>query len=161
MHNFSEVGWSPVFVRGVQPFSSSQSIEKCHCQVVVLVANDLGFLGGSGILDLGSVRPKTLLRCLESDREKGVTRPHRAPVAQNGILPKGPAVLKILRVVNLLCVVFLVRRGDLLSRRTLCGHHFPGNYRHYSSQSRVDGVLNLGGVVKTLWRSNSLFLLSS
>ena len=29
--------------------------------------------------------------------------------------PKDPAVLKILRVVNLLRVVFLVRRGDLLS----------------------------------------------
>ena len=41
--------------------------------------------------------------------------------------PKDPAVLKILRVVNLLRVVFLVRRGDLLSRRALCGHHFPGN----------------------------------
>ena len=41
--------------------------------------------------------------------------------------PKDPAVLKILRVVNLLRVVFLVRRGDLLSRRTLYGHHFPGN----------------------------------
>ena len=59
--------------------------------------------------------------------------------------PKDPALLKILRVVNLLRVVFLVRRGDLLSRRTLCGHHFPGNYRHFSPQRRVHGVLNLGG----------------
>ena len=75
--------------------------------------------------------------------------------------PKDPAVLKILRVVNLLRVVFLVRRGDLLSRRTLCGHHFPGNFRHFSSQRRVHGVVNLGGIVKTLRRSNSLFLLSS
>ena len=33
--------------------------------------------------------------------------------------PKDPSVLKILRVVNLLCVVFLVRRGDLLSRAHL------------------------------------------
>ena len=37
-----------------------------------------------------SVRPKTLLRRLEkwskSDRKEGVTRPHRAPVAQNRIL---------------------------------------------------------------------------
>ena len=74
---------------------------------------------------------------------------------------KDPAVLKILRVVNLLRVLFLVRRGDLLSRRVLCGHHFPGNYRHFCSQRRVRGVLNLGGVVKTLRRSNSLYLLSS
>ena len=75
--------------------------------------------------------------------------------------PKDPAVLKVVRVVNLLRVVFLVRRGDLLSRHTLCGHRFPGNYRHFSSQRRVHGVLNLGGVVKTLRRSNSLFLLSA
>ena len=57
--------------------------------------------------------------------------------------------------------IFSTAGGDLLSRRTLCGHHFPGNYRHFSSQRRVDGVLNLGGIVKTLRRSNSLFLLSS
>ena len=75
--------------------------------------------------------------------------------------PKDPAVLKILRVVNLLRVLFLVQRGDLLSRRVLCGHHFPGNYRHFCSQRRARGVLNLGGVVKTLRRSNSLYLLSS
>ena len=36
--------------------------------------------------------------------------------------PKDPAVLKIVRVVNSLRVVFLVPQGDLLSRRTLCGH---------------------------------------
>ena len=70
------------------------------------------------------------------------------------LYPKDPAVLKILRVVNLLRVVFLVRRGDLLSRRALCGHHFPGNYRHFPSQRRVHSVVNLGGVVKTLRRSN-------
>ena len=75
--------------------------------------------------------------------------------------PKDPAVPKIVRVVNLLRVLFLVRRGDLLWRRTLCGHHFPGNFRHFSSPRRVHGVVNLGGVVKTLRRSNSLFLLSS
>ena len=75
--------------------------------------------------------------------------------------PKDPAVLKILRVVNLLRVVFLVRRDDLLSRRTLCGHHFPGNYRGFSFQRRAHGVVNLGGVVKTLRHSNSLFVLSS
>ena len=75
--------------------------------------------------------------------------------------PKDPAVLKILRVVNLLRVVFLVRRGDLLSRRSLCRPDFPGNYRHFTSSRRVHGVVNLGGVAKTLRRSNSLFLLSS
>ena len=77
------------------------------------------------------------------------------------LFPKDPSVLKILRVVNLLRVAFLVQRGDLLSRRTLWGRHFPVNYRHLSSPRRVHGVVNLGGVVKTLRRSNSLFLLSS
>ena len=72
--------------------------------------------------------------------------------SQRTLLPK------ILRVVNLLCVVFLLSLCDLLSRRTLCGHHFPGNYRHFPSPRRVRGVVNLGGVVKTLRRSNSLFL---
>ena len=75
--------------------------------------------------------------------------------------PKGPRRTKIIRVVNLPRVVFLVRRGDLLSRRTLCGHRFPGNYRRFSSQRRVHGVANVGGVVKTLRCSNSLFLLSA
>ena len=79
---------------------------------------------------------------------------------EDNAYPQDPAVLKILRVVNLLRVAFLVRRGDLLSRRALCGHQFPGNYRHFSSQRRVHTVLNLGGVVKTLRRSNSLFFLS-
>ena len=31
---------------------------------------------------------------------------------------------------------------------------FPGNYRHFPSPRRVCGVVNLGGVVKTLRRSN-------
>ena len=75
--------------------------------------------------------------------------------------PKDPAVLKMLRVVNLLRVVFLRSPCDLLSRRTLCGHQFPGNYRHFPSPGRVRVVVNLGGAVKTLRRSNSLFLLSS
>ena len=64
-----------------------------------------------------------------------------------------PAVLKILRVINLLRVVFLVRHGDLLSWRNLCGHHSPGNYRHFSSQRSAHGAVNLGGVVKTLRHS--------
>ena len=68
--------------------------------------------------------------------------------------PKDPAVLKIVRIVNSLRVVFLVRQGDFLSRRTLCGHQFPGNYRHFPSPRRVCSVVNLGGVVKTLRRSN-------
>ena len=59
--------------------------------------------------------------------------------------PKDPAVLKVLRVVNLLRVVFLVRQGDLLSRRTLCGHHFPGNYRDFSSQRRAPRRRKFGG----------------
>ena len=83
------------------------------------------------------------------------------PLWESSHFPKDPAVLKILRVVNLLRVVFLVRQRDLLSRRILCGHHFPGNYRHFSPPRRVHGVVNLGGVVQTLRRSNSLFLLSS
>ena len=48
--------------------------------------------------------------------------------------------------------VHLLSHCDLLSRRTLCGHHFPGNCRHLSSQRRVHSVVNLGGVVKTLRR---------
>ena len=38
---------------------------------------------------------------------------------------------------------------DLLSRRTLCRHPFPGNSRHFPSQRRVPGIVNLGGIVKT------------
>ena len=34
--------------------------------------------------------------------------------------------------------------------------YFPGNCRHFSSQRNVHSVVNLGGVAKTLWRSNSL-----
>ena len=40
--------------------------------------------------------------------------------------PRNPAVLKIVRVVNLLRIVFLVRRGDLLSRRTCADTIFLG-----------------------------------
>ena len=83
-------------------------------------------------------------------------------VANRGLMPKGLRRTKNpTRSKNLLRVVFLVRRGDLLSRRSLCRHDFPGNYRHFSSSRRVHGVVNLGGVVKTLLRSNSLFFLSS
>ena len=70
--------------------------------------------------------------------------------------PKDPAVPKILRCSSLLGVVNLLSHSDLLSRRTACRHHFPGNCRHLSPQSGVHGVVNLGGVVKTLRRSNSL-----
>ena len=59
--------------------------------------------------------------------------------------PRDPAVLKIVRVVNLLRIVFLVRRGNLLSRRTLCGHHFPGNYRHFSLSKKGPRRTKFGG----------------
>ena len=36
------------------------------------------------------------------------------------------------------------------------GHHFPWFCRQLSSQKRVRSVVNMGGVVKTLRRSNSL-----
>ena len=58
------------------------------------------------------------------------------------LYPKDPAVLKILRV------VFSLAPCDLLSRHTLCGHRFRGNYRHFPSPRRVRVVVNLGGVVK-------------
>ena len=90
-------------------------------------------------------------------KTKNFTKSHNAAMsslASRDGHPKDPAVLKIVRVVNSLRVVFLVRQGDLLSRRTLCGHQFPGNYRHFPSPRRVCGVVNLGGVVKTLRRSN-------
>ena len=72
--------------------------------------------------------------------------------------PEDPAVLKILRIVNLLRVVNLLSHCDLLSWRTLCRHHFPGNYRHFSSRRRICGVVNMGGVVKTLRRSKFTIL---
>ena len=67
--------------------------------------------------------------------------------------PKGPRRTKNTTRSKFTTSILLVRRGDLLSRRTLCGHHFPVR--------RVHGALNLGGVVKTLRHSNSVFLLSS
>ena len=45
----------------------------------------------------------------------------------------------------------------LLSQRTSCVHHFPWNCKHISFQRRAHGVVNMGGVVKTLWCSNSQF----
>ena len=75
---------------------------------------------------------------------------------QGKTTPRTPPYCKYYAVVNLLCVVHLLSHSDLLSRRTLCGHHFPGNCRHFSSQRSIHSVLNLGGVVKTLRRSNSL-----
>ena len=56
----------------------------------------------------------------------------------------------------MLGVVNLLSHSDLLSRCAVCGHTFPGNYRHLSPQRGVHGIVNLGGVVKTLRRSNSL-----
>ena len=63
--------------------------------------------------------------------------------------PLTAAVLKIPRVANLLAsVVNLLSHCDLLPRRTLCEHHFPGNYIYFSSQGRVHGVVSMGGVEK-------------
>ena len=59
--------------------------------------------------------------------------------------PKDPAVLKRLRVVNLLRVVFLLSPCDLLSRRTLCGHLFPGNYRHFPLSEKAPRRSKSGG----------------
>ena len=39
----------------------------------------------------------------------------------------------------------LLSNCDLLSQRTLYRHHFPGNYRHFSSRRRVRGAVNMGG----------------
>ena len=38
----------------------------------------------------------------------------------------------------------------------LCRHHFPWFSWHLASRIRVHSVVNMAGVVKTLWRSNSL-----
>ena len=46
--------------------------------------------------------------------------------------------------------------SDFPTRCTRCGHHFPGNYIHLSSQGRVHSIVNMGGVVKTLRHGNSL-----
>ena len=94
--------------------------------------------------------PATRQICLQfrkrSISARGAEQEGRNPA--QGSRAQRTAALKILRVVNLLRVVLLVRRGDLLLRRTLCGHHFPGNYRHVSSPRRVRNVVNLGGRIK-------------
>ena len=69
--------------------------------------------------------------------------------------PKDPAILKLLRVVNLVRVVNLLSHCDLLYIAGML-RHFPGNYRHFSSERRVCGVENMGVVVKTLLHSHSL-----
>ena len=74
------------------------------------------------------------------------------------LFPNSPVVIiKMPQVANSLRVVSLLSDCDVPSRRTLCRHHFPGNYRHFSSQRRVRGVENMGDVVKTLPHSNSSF----
>ena len=82
----------------------------------------------------------------------------RAGKAHNGSLSKAPAILEMLHHSKCTTRSNLLSHSDLLSRRTLCRHHFPGNCRHFSSQRRVHSVVTLGGggVVKTLRRSNSL-----
>ena len=56
--------------------------------MVVFVADDLGIFGardaGPRLRALSALRRR--LDAWKSDREKGVPRPHRAPVAQDGIL---------------------------------------------------------------------------
>ena len=74
--------------------------------------------------------------------------------------PKDPAVLKIVRVVNSLRVVFLVRRGDLLSAR-LVRTPFSWELQTFFLSKKGPRRTNLGGVVKPLRRSNSLVLLLS
>ena len=80
-------------------------------------------------------------------------KPHRRFLQKPMCLihPKNPAVPKILRVVNVL------PHCDLLSRRTLCGHHFPGNYRPFSPCKKGPQCSKYGGVAKTQRRSTSLF----
>ena len=63
--------------------------------------------------DLGSKHPK--------QASKVSKRALFAYVGEVQTGPKDPAVLKILRVVNFLRVVFLLSPCDLLSRRALCG----------------------------------------
>ena len=69
---------------------------------------------------------------------------------------KDPAVLNYYAVVNLLCVVNLLSHNYLLRQPPLCSHNFPGFCRHFSPERGVHAVVNMGGVVKTLRRSNSL-----
>ena len=57
---------------------------------------------------------------------------------------------------GVLCVVNLLSHTDLLWRPPLRRHHFPGFCRHFSPQRGVQSVVNMGGIVKTLRRSNSL-----
>ena len=68
-------------------------------------------------------------------------------------------MLKVLRVVDLLRVVNVLSHCDVLSRCTLCRHHFRA-ITDIPSPRRVRVVVDTGGVVKTLRRSNSLFILS-
>ena len=78
--------------------------------------------------------------------------------------PTDPAVLKILRVVDLLRVVNLLSHCGLLSRRTLRGMpcRISWELQTFFSQRRVRGVVNMGGrSKKTLRRGNSLFFLWS
>ena len=43
----------------------------------------------------------------------------------------------------------------MICYRDFCGHHVPWFYKQLSSQKRVCSVVSMGGVVKTLRRSNS------
>ena len=116
-------------------------------------------VNGETVAPVTAPQPRQFLRLRDAFKNSVLGAPNL--VSTKTLSLKDPAVLKIPRVMNLLRVVNLLSHCDLLSWRTLCGMHFPENYRHFSSQRRVRGVGNMGGVVKTLRRSNSLFLLSS
>ena len=70
---------------------------------------------------------------------------------------KDPAMLNILRVVDLLHVVNLLLHCDLLSRCALCGHHSLAFTDIILSEKGSRRVVNMGSVVKALQRSVSLF----
>ena len=57
---------------------------------------------------------------------------------------------------GVLRVVFLVRRGDLLSRRSLCGHDFPWELQTFLLSKKGPRRSEFGGrSEKTLWRGKS------
>ena len=64
--------------------------------------------------------------------QKGQKRTKKEGQVQIGKPPR----LKTPRLgaLDLLSIVHLLSHSDLLSRRTFCGHHFPGNCWHFSSQ---------------------------
>ena len=85
-----------------------------------------GYGTGKGLRERTKTGVCTILKKLLESTKAGFV--HSREFSRNLKIvrkPKGPAILKILNVVNLirLRVVNLLSHGDLLSRRTLCGHH--------------------------------------